>query len=112
MKRLLFLLIGRQPVFVPVAASGRKPVGGYHVSKTFHIASSGGWDYIAVGPGNNRLYVSHGTAGEHTGSKDRRFGGGHPPIPPGCMALHLMRPWARGYTSNGAVMNNVNGFSI
>src|SRR6476660_2117287 len=31
-----------------------------HVVKTFHIASGGGWDYLAVGP-NNRLYVSHGT---------------------------------------------------
>ncbi|HWC52457.1 MAG TPA: hypothetical protein VG676_02650, partial [Chitinophagaceae bacterium] len=33
----------------------------FSILKTFHIASSGGWDYIAVGPGNNRLYVSHGT---------------------------------------------------
>ena len=33
----------------------------FSVQKTFHIASPGGWDYIAVGPGNNRLYVSHGT---------------------------------------------------
>jgi hypothetical protein len=31
----------------------------YKVVKTFHIASSGGWDYIAVN--NDRLYVSHGT---------------------------------------------------
>jgi DNA-binding beta-propeller fold protein YncE len=34
---------------------------GFHILKTFHIQSGGGWDYIAVGPGNNRLYVSHGT---------------------------------------------------
>ena len=34
---------------------------GFHVANVFHIASSGGWDYIAVGPDNNRLYVSHGT---------------------------------------------------
>ncbi len=34
---------------------------GFHVAKVFHIVSSGGWDYIAVGPDNNRLYVSHGT---------------------------------------------------
>ena len=31
---------------------------GFHIIKTFHIASPGGWDYIAVSPGNNRLYVS------------------------------------------------------
>ena len=36
-------------------------VNNFHVLKTFHIASAGRWDYIAVGPGNNRLYVSHGT---------------------------------------------------
>jgi hypothetical protein len=34
---------------------------GFQILKTFHIASAGGWDYIAVGPDNNRLYVSHGT---------------------------------------------------
>jgi YVTN family beta-propeller protein len=34
---------------------------GFHLLKTFHIAIAGKWDYIAVGPGNNRLYVSHGT---------------------------------------------------
>ncbi len=34
---------------------------GFRVLNTFHIASSGGWDYIEVGPINNWLYVSHGT---------------------------------------------------
>ncbi len=34
---------------------------GFHVLNTFHIASSGGWDYIEVGPINNWVYVSHGT---------------------------------------------------
>jgi YVTN family beta-propeller protein len=33
---------------------------GYSVKKVFHIASSGGWDYINVDPSSNRLYVSHG----------------------------------------------------
>jgi DNA-binding beta-propeller fold protein YncE len=28
---------------------------------TFHINSSGSWDYLEVGPVNNWLYVSHGT---------------------------------------------------
>lgn len=31
------------------------------IISTFHIASAGGWDYLAVGPVNNWLYVSHGT---------------------------------------------------
>lgn len=34
---------------------------GFHILSTFHIVSSGGWDYIEVGPVNDWLYVSHGT---------------------------------------------------
>jgi hypothetical protein len=34
---------------------------GFHIIKTFHLASPGGWDYIEVGPVNDWLYVSHGT---------------------------------------------------
>jgi len=34
---------------------------GLHIVNTLHIASSGGWDYIEVGPVNDWLYVSHGT---------------------------------------------------
>ena len=34
---------------------------GMHVINTFHIASSGGWDYIEMGPVNDWLYLSHGT---------------------------------------------------
>ena len=34
---------------------------GYHLTNTFHIKSSGGFDYITVDTGSNRLYVSHGT---------------------------------------------------
>jgi DNA-binding beta-propeller fold protein YncE len=37
-----------------------QPTTGLHVVNTFHIASSGGWDYLAVGPVNDWLYVSHG----------------------------------------------------
>jgi YVTN family beta-propeller protein len=34
---------------------------GFHIINTLHIASSGGWDYIEVGPVNDWLYASHGT---------------------------------------------------
>jgi len=34
---------------------------GLHIINTLHIASSGGWDYLEVGPVNDWLYVSHGT---------------------------------------------------
>jgi YVTN family beta-propeller protein len=34
---------------------------GLHIINTLHIASSGGWDYLEVGPVNDWIYVSHGT---------------------------------------------------
>ena len=34
---------------------------GLHIINTFHIASPGGWDYLAISPANDWLYVSHGT---------------------------------------------------
>ncbi|HSU27568.1 MAG TPA: YncE family protein [Chitinophagaceae bacterium] len=41
--------------------TGAKAQKEFHLVNTFHIKSPGGWDYLAVGPGNNRLYVSHST---------------------------------------------------
>jgi DNA-binding beta-propeller fold protein YncE len=32
-----------------------------HLTKTLMIGGAGGWDYLAAGPVNNWLYVSHGT---------------------------------------------------
>jgi len=46
----------------------------FHVSKTFHIASAGGWDYIAVGPATTACMFSR-HAGKYTGPGNRRFGG-------------------------------------
>ncbi len=34
---------------------------GYHVEKVFHIPSPGRWDYIALSPVNDNIYVSHQT---------------------------------------------------
>ena len=42
----------------------------YKVVKTYHIASPGGWDYIAVNKG--RLYVSHGTQVKILNDYERR----------------------------------------
>ena len=35
-------------------------ISGYHLLKTYHIASAGGWDYIEANYGN-KIYVSHGS---------------------------------------------------
>ena len=55
-KTLLILSIA---LFAITHANAQKT--GMHVIKTFHIASSGGWDYIEVGPVHDWVYVSHGT---------------------------------------------------
>ncbi|MGC4101090.1 YncE family protein [Ferruginibacter sp.] len=55
MKKLTLIVI------VALTAIITRAQQGYHVTNTFHIASAGGWDYLAVGPINDWLYVSHGT---------------------------------------------------
>jgi len=84
--------------------------GGFHVAKTFHIASAGGWDYIAVGPGNNRLYVSHGT---QVNIIDEKTGDSVGVIPntTGVHGIAFVPSLAKGYTSNGR-LNNITVFDL
>jgi YVTN family beta-propeller protein len=83
---------------------------GYKVDKTFHIASSGGWDYIAVGPGNNRLYVSHGT---QVNILDETTGDSVGVIPntTGVHGIAFASSLNKGYTSNGR-LNTVTVFDL
>jgi len=46
---------------ISIITANAQKSSGIHIIKTFHIASAGGWDYLEVGPVNNRIYVSHGT---------------------------------------------------
>jgi hypothetical protein len=77
---------------------------GFRVVKVFHIASTGGWDYIAVGPDNNRLYVSHGTqvnilnetTGDSVGVILNTIG---------VHGIAFVTALGRGYTSNGRINN-------
>jgi len=82
----------------------------YHVAKTFHIASAGGWDYIAVGPGNNRLYVSHGT---QVNILDEKTGDSLGVIPntTGVHGIAFVPSLKKGYTSNGR-LNNITVFDL
>lgn len=82
----------------------------YHVAKTFHIASSGGWDYISVGPGNNRLYVSHST---QVNILDEKTGDSVGVIPntTGVHGIAFVPSLGKGYTSNGR-LNNVTVFDL
>jgi YVTN family beta-propeller protein len=57
MKKALLLLSTCTMVLATTKAQQKT---GFHILNTFHIASSGGWDYIEVGPVNDWLYTSHG----------------------------------------------------
>jgi len=80
----------------------------YKVVKVYHIASAGGWDYIAVN--NGRLYVSHSTQvnvlDEATGDSV-----GYIPNTTGVHGIAFDKELNKGYTSNGRI-NNVTVFDL
>jgi DNA-binding beta-propeller fold protein YncE len=80
----------------------------YTIVKTFHIASNGGWDYIAVFGG--KIYASHGTQvnilNEETGDSV-----GFIPNTTGVHGIAFDKELNRGYTSNGR-LNNVSVFDL
>jgi len=90
--------------------SGMAQNAGYSVLKTFHIASAGGWDYITVDPGSNRLYVSHGT---QVNILDKATGDSVGVIPgtTGVHGIALVSSLGKGYTSNGR-LNTVTVFDL
>jgi YVTN family beta-propeller protein len=83
---------------------------GYHVTKTFHIASSGGWDYIAADPNSNRLYVSHGG---QVNILDKKSGDSLGVIlnTTGVHGIAFNQELGKGYTSNGR-LNTVTVFDL
>ncbi|HEY6062206.1 MAG TPA: YncE family protein [Chitinophagaceae bacterium] len=105
MKKSIILLAIIVSAFV--GANAQKD---FHILKTFHIQSGGGWDYIAVGPGNNRLYVSHGTqvnilnqsTGDSIGVIENTTG---------VHGIAFDKSQNKGFTSNGR-LNNVTVFDL
>src|SRR5690242_17464269 len=82
----------------------------FHIVRTFHILSPGGWDYIALGPGNNRLYVSHGS---QVNILDANTGDSLGVIV-GTTGVHGIAfdiTNGKGFTSNGR-LNNVTVFDL
>src|SRR6266508_4716838 len=80
----------------------------YKIIKTYHIASPGGWDYIALD--DNKLYVSHSTQvnilNEETGDSI-----GFIPNTTGVHGIAFVKELNKGYTSNGR-LNNVTVFDL
>ncbi len=110
MKKYTCLLFCCLPLaFLPGTLCAQKN-GDYQILKTFHIASTGGWDYIAVGPGNNRLYVSHGM---QVNILDELTGDSLGIIPntTGVHGIAFDAALGKGYTSNGR-LNNITVFDL
>ncbi len=103
MKKSIILLA----IITSVCANAQQD---FHILKTFHIQSAGGWDYIAIGPGNNRLYVSHSTqvnilnlaTGDSIGVIENTTG---------VHGIAFDKSQNKGFTSNGR-LNNVTVFDL
>jgi YVTN family beta-propeller protein len=83
---------------------------GYKLTQTFHIASAGGWDYIAVDENSNKLYVSHGT---QVNILDKSTGDSLGVIAntTGVHGIAFNPALGKGYTSNGR-LNTVSVFDL
>jgi YVTN family beta-propeller protein len=103
MRSLLFSIAAT----LSVCAAGAQQ---YHVLKTYHIASSGGWDYIAVSPTNGNIYVSHST---QVNILDKNTGDSVGVIPntTGVHGIAFAPAFKKGFTSNGK-LNTVTVFDI
>jgi YVTN family beta-propeller protein len=102
MKSILFFLL------ILTAFVSSAQTKDYKVVKTYHIASSGGWDYIAINDG--KLYVSHGT---QVNILNATNGDSISFIPNtgGVHGIAFDPDLGRGYTSNGR-LNNVTVFDL
>jgi WD40 repeat protein len=77
---------------------------------TFHIASAGGWDYVAVQPNSNKLFLSHGT---QVNILDKTTGDSLGVIPntTGVHGIAFVPSLNKGFTSNGK-LNDITVFNL
>ena len=96
--------------FIASTYSGLLAQKEFKIQKTFHIQSAGGWDYLVIGPGNNRLYVSHGT---QVNILDKTSGDSIGVIEntTGVHGIAFDKEHNKGFTSNGR-LNNVTVFDL
>jgi YVTN family beta-propeller protein len=83
---------------------------GYHVINKFPIASGGGWDYIAVSPVTDNIYVSHSTQ-VNILNKNTGDSVGVIPNTTGVHGIAFAPEFKKGFTSNGK-LNTVSVFDI
>ncbi len=96
--------------FLSMAIGNSGFAQGYHVLKTFPIKSSGGWDYIAVSPVNDNIYVSHGMQ-VNIINKNSGDSTGVIPNTEGVHGIAFAPEFHKGFTSNGR-LNTVTVFDI
>ncbi len=106
MKTLICLSIA----VAAVATGNNSMAQGYKVQQTFHIASGGGWDYIAVSPVGDNVYVSHATQ-VNILNKNTGDSVGVIPNTQGVHGIAFAPDFMKGFTSNGK-MNTVTVFDI
>lgn len=110
MKNLFFKLTVVAALTISLNQISAQKTSGYTLSKTFHIASPGGWDYIAVDENSNKLYVSHGT---QVNILDKSTGDSLGVIANtiGVHGIAFNHALGKGYTSNGR-LNTVTVFDL
>lgn len=91
-----------------IAVSAKAQSSKIKISKTFHIASAGGWDYLAVN--DDKLYVSHGTQ-VNILNKNNGDSIGVIENTQGVHGIAFIKRLNKGYTSNGRT-NNVTVFDL
>jgi YVTN family beta-propeller protein len=83
---------------------------GYHVVNTLHVGGTARWDYIALSPANDNLYMSHMT---QVNILNRNTGDSVGVIPntDGIHGIAFAPEFTKGFTSNGK-LNTVTVFDI
>ncbi|MBO9202866.1 MULTISPECIES: YncE family protein [Niastella] len=81
-----------------------------HLLTTFHLSGTGGWDYLAIQPGSNKLYVSHATQ-VNIVNKTTGDSLGVIPNTTGVHGITFVPNLKKGYTTNGG-LNTLSIFDL
>ena len=103
---LFFVLLIHAAVYTCKAQTAT----GVHLLNTIHIGGTGGWDYLSIQPGSEKLYVSHATQVNIV----NKTTGDSLGVIPGTTGVHgiaFVPALNKGYTSNGR-LNTLTVFDL
>ena len=97
-------------LLVVALSTNAQQINKIHLLNTYHISGTGGWDYLAVQPYSNKLYVSHGG---QVNVVDKATGDSLGTITntTGVHGIAFVPALQKGYTSNGK-LNNITVFDL